>query len=408
MSAPEREYAVVLFGATGFAGTQAVRYLHLHAPAGLRWAIAGRNPAKLEALAAARGLSPEVGRIVADSEDPASVARMAAQTRVLASTAGPFARFGDPVVEACVEAQTDYVDITGETPWVRTLIDRFHERAQREGTRIVPLCGLDSVPSDLGTFALASWIREEWGQATRRVQAGFSMGRAGLNGGTLASALYMAESGQARRLGDTLLLNPKARKTPAERARSKDRRSVDYDPDFGRWLAPFVMAPVNTRVVRRSNALLAEGGAAYGPEFAYAEALETKRRRNALGVAAMAGFGNKALGSPFLRRAIKRFAPKPGEGPSEEQMASGWFRCRLVGEAEDGRKALATFAAPGDPGNRSTVRMLCESAFCLALERDALPTTAGAGGLLTPATAFGSVLVRRLQAQETTISVAPL
>jgi short subunit dehydrogenase-like uncharacterized protein len=401
----ERSYDVVLYGATGFTGTQATRYLAAHAPPGLRWAIAGRNPQKLEHVAREQGLPDEVGRLVADSTQPRTLAALAEQTQVVATTAGPFARYGDPVVEACVDQRTDYVDITGETPWVRTLIDRFHERARDEGTRIVPLCGFDSIPSDLGAWMVARWIRDTWGQETRRVQSMFSAGRASVNGGTLASVFNMAEAGQLEALNDVLLLNPKDRQSAAERERSPDRRRVDWDGDLERWLTPFVMAPINTRVVRRSNALFAERGEGYGSRFSYHEAMGTRGRLGALAICGGSRVAERALRGRRLRGLAQRFAPAPGQGPSEEQMQAGWFRVRFVGEAEDGRKALGVVSGEGDPGNRATVRMLCESALCLALDRESLPK---GGGLLTPACSMGSLLVERLRGAGMRLTVESL
>jgi short subunit dehydrogenase-like uncharacterized protein len=323
------------------------------------------------------------------------------------STAGPFARYSDKLVEACVEARTDYVDITGETPWVRTLIDRFHARAEADGTRIVPLCGFDSVPSDLGTFVLARWIRERWDQDTVRVLAGFQA-RGGFNGGTLASALAMAESGPDA-LGDPLLLNPEGDRSEEERRCNPDRSGVAWSEELQRWLAPFFMAPVNTRVVRRSAALLDSWGEGYGRPFAYDEALESRSRLTALSVSAGTRLGDRALRTSLGRRVARRLGPAPGEGPSEQTMDSGFFRTRLLGEAADGRKALCTFAAEGDPGNRNTVRMCCEATLLLATTpREELPGGASRGGLLTPATALGAPYAQRLREAGMTLEVAPL
>lgn len=391
------DYDIVLYGATGFTGRQCARHFAAHAPADLRWAIAGRSRGKLDALAAE--CSPH-GVIVADSTDPASVDAMVRQARVVCTTAGPFARYGTPVVEACVAHGVDYVDITGETPWVADLIAQFHEAAALGGTRIVPFCGFDSVPSDIGTLYVVEHLRETRGVDTQLVSGTF-VGKGGFNGGTLDSALAMAESGNARRLGNTQLLNPPGQRDEAERKRSRDLRSVIYDDDRAVWLTPFLMAQVNTRVVRRSNALLEEydDAQSYGPEFTYQEAMETKNKLQAYAVGAGLAAAEKLLSKSWGRRFLKRVGPDPGEGPSEEVMDGGFTRIRLVGTGADGHKVLAKIQSKGDPGNRVTVKILCESALMLATtKRSDLPGGVARGGILTPATALGLGLLDRLKA----------
>lgn len=386
-------YDVVLYGATGFTGRQTARYFAEHAPDSLRWAIAGRNPTKLEELQAE--VEP-TGVIVADSQRPGLVDAMAQQASVLLTTAGPFAKYGTPVVEACVKHGVDYVDITGETPWVRDLIDRFHDQASRDRTRIVPFCGFDSIPSDIGTLGVVDHLRQR-DLDTRLVSTTFTSGKVAINGGTLDSALTMAEQGRLSDVADELLLNPDDHKTDEERARSKDLRTVVHDDDRDVWLAPFVMAAINTRVVRRSNALADGYGEAYGPEFTYREALELKSRWQAMAVATITGVFDAATRRSWARTMLRRYGPAPGQGPSEKVMDDGFFRARLVGEAGDGSKVMATLSAQGDPGNRATVAMLCESAMLLATARDTLPGGAERGGVLTPATALGLPLLSRLR-----------
>jgi short subunit dehydrogenase-like uncharacterized protein len=402
MSTP---YDIVLYGATGFTGRQCAEHFAAHAD-GLKWAIAGRNRTKLGALASR--VNP-TGIIVADSTDPASVDAMVAQGRVLCTTAGPFAKYGTPVVEACVAHGVDYVDITGETPWVRDLIDRFHDAAALGGTRIVPFCGFDSVPSDLGALYVVDHLRTR-GTATRRVSGSFTM-KGGFNGGTLDSALTMAESGDGRRMADPVLLNPRDNQTKAERKRSRDLRRVIFDPDRQVWLTPFIMAQVNTRVVRRSNALFMayEGESAYGPEFSYHEAMEMKGKAKAYGVGlGLAGF-EKLLAKDWGRALLRRIGPDPGEGPTDAAMDGGFTRIRLVGTGEDGHKVLATLQSQGDPGNRVTVKILCESALMLAqTKRSDLPGGPSRGGVLTPATALGLGLLDRLQTVGFELSIRDL
>jgi short subunit dehydrogenase-like uncharacterized protein len=253
-----RTYDVVLYGATGFVGRQTVAHFAAHAK-GVRWALAGRSARKLEQLRLACGPGAAgAGILVADAADTHALDALAGQAAVVLSTAGPFALYGSALVAACVAHRTHYVDITGETPWVRGLIDQHHAQAAHDGTRIIPCCGFDSVPSDLGAWLVAEAIWHQYREPCVSVKACHSM-RGGLNGGTWASALNMIESGQDRLLADPFLLNPPgtAPRNPAEHA---DPVAPRRDADFAAWVGPFVMGPINTRVVRRTAALLKARG----------------------------------------------------------------------------------------------------------------------------------------------------
>ena len=397
-------FDLVLYGATGFTGGQAARYVAAHAPADLRWAIAGRSRDKLDALASE--IDP-TGVVVADSGRPTTVDALARGARVVLTTAGPFAKYGTPVVEACARHGRDYVDITGETPWVREMIDRFHRQATEAHARIVPFCGFDSIPSDLGTLLAVEALRER-GTATRQVRAAFKI-KGGLNGGTLDSALTMAERGEQSKIANVLLLNPRDHQSDDERKRSPDFKGVAHDGDLDAWLTPFFMAAINTRVVRRSNALCDRWGQGYGPEFSYNEAIETSRRTSAYATAAISAAFTSLTNRSWARTLMRRYGPAPGQGPSEKSMDSGVCRVRLVGEGEDGSKVLVTLRAPGDPGNRVTVPLVCESALMLATtDRAALPGGADRGGLLTPATALGTGLFDRLRQADFETRVEPM
>jgi short subunit dehydrogenase-like uncharacterized protein len=399
--APQREYDVVLYGATGFVGRQTVAYFARHA-GGLRWALAGRSAARLEAVRAECGPGAAgAGIVVADAQDAAALDRLAAQAFVVLSTAGPFALYGSALVAACVAHRTHYVDITGETPWVRTLIDQHHERAAQDGTRIIPCCGFDSVPSDLGALLVAEAMWARHGEPCASVKACHSI-RGGLNGGTLASALNMMESGQGKLLADPFLLNPVGT-APARRHPHADPILPHHDEDFGAWVGPFAMGPVNTRVVRRSAALLGAAGAkAYGEDFRYQE--YQRFGRGPLGAAAAGGIttamtmGMLALRFQPARRVGRMLGPAPGGGPSERTMDAGSFRCDLVGISPSGHRVQGRIAGEGDPGNRATTRFVCESALALAVQLEDLPGGPRRGGLLTPASGLGMVLARRLAA----------
>jgi short subunit dehydrogenase-like uncharacterized protein len=247
----ETSYDVVLYGASGFVGNQTVRYFAEHAGDEVRWAIAGRDRRKLESVRAEVGIDVDI--LVADSQDLTAINAIVSQTRVLLNTAGPFALYGDAIVDACVRYRTHYVDITGETPWVKGLIDRYHVQAATDGTRIIPCCGFDSVPSDLGAYMLVRYLQRELGTNCTQVKA-YYQAAGGFNGGTLASGLNIFDSGELQQVGNPFLLNP-PESVPTDVDRHRDPTSPQYDIEMGTWVAPFFMGVVNTRIVRRSRAL---------------------------------------------------------------------------------------------------------------------------------------------------------
>ena len=370
------EFDVILYGATGFTGRQCVRYFLQHAPAGVRWAIAARDRAKLDRLDAG------VPAMTADSADQASIDAFVRRTRIVLSTAGPFQLYSDAVVDACVRRGAHYVDITGETLWVRSLIDRYHDRAAADGTRIIPFCGFDSVPADLG----AAWIGGELGEPVE-VKAYYEYKGGAPNGGTVATALEMAASDSSERIDDPFLLASPTRRPPAPL--EFDPAKARYDTDVQAWTAPFVMGQINTRVVRRSCALL-------GRDFAYQEFVRFSGAVPAYVAAAAGGFLTRAVRSANGRRILTRIAPRPGTGPTEETMDAGWFRCEFFASAGDGRTVRGLVSGKGDPANRITVKCVCEAALALACDAERLP---GRAGVLTPASGLGGVLRDRLIAR---------
>jgi short subunit dehydrogenase-like uncharacterized protein len=392
MPAADRKYDIVLYGASGFTGRQTVEYCRQCAPPGLRWAIAGRNRTKLESVNSAG-----VDVLVADAQDENALNRLAEQACVVASTAGPFSLYGTALVDACVRNRTHYCDITGETPWVRRLIDRHHEQARSEGTRIVPCCGFDSIPSDIGAWLVARKIGEGSLQECESVSAYFRLG-GGFNGGTLASYFNLIETGAIAIARDPFLLAPDpAAHSAEERARNADPTGVRYDAELQAWVGPFLMGSVNTRVVRRTQALL-------GARFDYQEYSKFSTRSRARMVAIGGAVFEAISASRLGRRMIRRVLPKPGEGPSEQVMNDGFFKCEFIGIAKDGARVRGIFKGQGDAGNRITVKCLCESAFVLALKaRDGWGAEAGrGGGVLTPVTGLGDDLVGRLAGAEIT------
>jgi short subunit dehydrogenase-like uncharacterized protein len=391
-----RKYDLVLYGASGFTGRQTVEYCKQAAPSGLRWAIAGRNRDKLNSVNSAG-----VDVLIADSKDAAALDAIAASARVVATTAGPFSLYGTQLVDSCVRHQTHYCDITGETPWIRSLIERYHEKAAADGTRIVPTCGFDSIPSDFGAWLTARHIREALHSECESMAAYFKLG-GGINGGTLASFYTLIESGQIGSVRDPYLLNPdSSAATAAQRARNADPSGVRFDADLKRWTTSFVMGSINTRVVRRTQALL-------GSEFDYQEYSSFKKPSAARMASAGGRVFETILGSGIGRRLLRPLLPKPGDGPSQKVMDGGFFETTFIAHAKSGAVIRGVLKGQGDPGNRITVKCLCESAFVLALtDEPSSRPTAGMGGLLTPVTALGDHLVPRLAAAGITFQVGP-
>lgn len=402
----ERPYDVVLYGASGFVGKQTVKYFADHAASKLvRWAIAGRNSQKLEAVRDEVGVTVDV--LVADSQDQQEIDAIVSQTRVLLTTAGPFALYGNTLVDACVRFKTHYVDITGETPWVRTLIDRYHAQAAIDGTRIIPCCGFDSVPSDLGAYLIVHHIQRELNVSCKQVNAYFQAA-GGFNGGTLASTFNLYDSQGLAQMSQPFLLNPAANQTQAAIDFNRDPQMPSFDLDLNTWIAPFFMGAVNTRIVRRSAALYEDWQEPYGADFTYQEYLkfnEPLAGLKATGVTAGLALLIGVLQQPQIRSLLQPILQQPGSGPSEKTMNQGWFSCELVGTAVDGRKVRGVIRDQGDPGNRATVKFVCESALGLALQIDELPGGNARGGILTPATGLGDVLAERLRHAGMTVEV---
>jgi len=406
----DRSYDVVLYGATGFVGSRAAAYLFNHPQQRkFRFAIAGRDRSKLEAVRRQLGdKGASIDTLVADSADLKAIDAMVRRAAVLINTAGPFALYGNAIVDACVRRKTHYVDITGETVWVRSLIDRHHTRAAADGTRIVPCCGFDSVPSDIGSLLVARCLQQSLKVPCVEVKAYFQM-YGGFNGGTIASDIHRHETGDIERGRDPFLLNPGDAHSQEQIEQASDPRRVVFDKVVGTWVGPFIMGPINTRVVRRSAALFAQWREPYGPGFRYQEYTKfdppAAHLKATIVHSLMAGFEG-AMTLDATRALLKKVLPKPGAGPSEKTMAAGWFTTELIGQGADGRCARVLMRHEGDPANRATLKFVCESALCLALDTGELPGGAGRGGVLTPATALGDVLVRRVRAADTSIEVS--
>lgn len=392
---------VVVFGATGFVGRLVARYLADHAPRAVRVGLAGRSAERLGDVRTQLGAAASSWPLlVADSSDPSSLAELANATQVVATTAGPYRPHGLKVVEACVTAGTDYVDLAGEVLFIRDSIDGYHDLGARTGTRIVHSCGVDSIPSDLAVLLLHQAALADGAgdlEDTTLVVRAF---KGGLSGGTLVSGKLQLDevraNAQLRKVvEDPYALSPERAAEP-ELGDERDLAWIKHDDDLGMWVGPFAMAGINTRVVRRSNALR---NWAYGRRFRYREVTGFGAGRAAPVKAAAASipFMTFMAGMSFgpSRALLDRVLPAPGEGPSEKKRRAGHFRMEVHTRTSTGARYVSQVAAQGDPGYAATSVILGESALSLALDRDRLPPAAG---VLTPATAIGSVLVDRLRA----------
>jgi short subunit dehydrogenase-like uncharacterized protein len=395
----QRPYDLVVWGASGFTGRLVVEYLVKKYPQGgqLRWAVAGRDHARLSAvLDQISGLEQRPPVIVADSHDKESLRALALSTKVVLTTVGPYARYGSELVAACVENGTHYCDLAGEVQWMRAMIDRHHAAADASGARIVHSCGFDSIPSDLGVYCLQKHALEQYGAPCVEVTLLVKAMKGGASGGTVASMLTALDQAREDRDIANILFDPYALNPAGERAGpdGPDQAGIEFNADAGVWTGPFIMAAVNTRIVRRTNALC---GYPYGQDFRYREATITGNGAGGWCKSALltAGLGTFMLASSvsFTRKTIvPRLVPKPGEGPTAEQRENGFFNLQLIGKLADGNLLRLRVKGDRDPGYGSTSKMLAESAVCLA--KDKLDV---AGGFWTPASAMGAPLLERME-----------
>ncbi len=399
MSANEREFDIVVWGASGFTGQLVAEYLlgRYGVEGSFRWALGGRNELKLDAVRDRLGAA-ELPLVLGDGTDEDSMRSLAERTRVVCTTVGPYATYGSPLIAACARAGTHYCDLTGELHWIRRMLDAHQETARASGARIVPTCGFDSIPSDLGVYYVQGAAHERYGAPSRHVKCGVAGFSGAMSGGTVASMLHMMEAAEADReirriMADPYAINPEGEREGPD---GPDHSAPAYDADLGQWTAPFVMAGINTRVVRRSAALRADF---YGPGFRYQESMLTGTgaagalKASGITLGMNAGMAAMALGP--LRRAVTPRLPAPGEGPTRQQQEEGYWDLRFWAAPPAGsgaRPIQARLRGDRDPGYGSTSKMLGESAVCLA--QDHLQSPAG---FLTPAAAMGQTLIERLQ-----------
>lgn len=393
---------LIVFGATSFVGQILCRYLHelnLHEidhGRSLNWLMAARSEDKLKQLQQELGGPHAPDYRLADAANETQLRALCDEAGVIISTVGPYALYGEPLIKACVETGTDYCDLTGETQWIRRMIDRHEAKARDSGARIVQCCGFDSIPSDLGVWFLQQQAKQQLDSYCQHVKMRVRKFKGGFSGGTVASMMNVAREAARdptlrREMADPYSLCPADSKPGVRQPRIK----AVMDEDVDSWIAPFVMEAINTRVVHRSNALL---GQPWGQDFLYDEAVMTggdgkgrkRAKRTALGQSMMM----LGMAVPPTRWLMSRFLPKPGEGPSAEMQRTGFFDLVFVGHTSDNRTVRTTLYGERDPGYGATGRMLGQAALCL---RDDVSREDKPGGFWTPASALAEPLIPRLE-----------
>ena len=378
-----KDFDIVVHGATGFTGRLVIEYLLARGDTGLRWAMGGRSLDKLAAVRDEVGAPASTPLVVTDNADPASLAALMARTRLVLTTVGPYQLYGSALVQACAEHGVDYVDLCGEPAWMRQMIDAHHAAAQASGARIVFSCGFDSIPFDLGVLMLQDQMVKRFGAPAPRVRGRVRKMKGTFSGGTAASLKATMAAAAIQPGVLDLLRNPFALTPGFEGPRqpSGNKPMVDEALGADTWVAPFVMAAINTRNVHRSNFLLQQ---AWGADFVYDEMLITGKGEKGKAIADAVA-ADKSLASDD--------GPKPGEGPSRAEREAGFYDVLFIGTGKNGETLRVGVQGDRDPGYGSTSKMIAESAMCLLQDADSTP-----GGIWTPASAMGQRLIDRLQA----------
>lgn len=394
--AESREFDVVVWGATGFTGRLVAEYLYdrYGDDPSLKWAMAGRNAAKLKKIRD-QVADDSVAMITADSDDEASLDAMTQRTKVILTTVGPYGKYGAKLVAACVKNRTHYCDLAGEVPWMRQMIDAHHEAAEANGTKIVHTCGFDSIPSDMGVFYTQKEAIKQSGQPAKMINMRVKAFKGEMSGGTYASLNDSVEKATRDKKQMAALMNPYSLNPEGEQEGpdKRDLQSVVYDKISKSWIYPFIMAGINTKVVRRSNAL---GGYPYGKDFQYDESVMSgdgiPGRLKGISAASVIGIVMLAKPGSMLKKAVDWYLPEPGEGPDEKARAAGFYNMRFYATLHDGSVAIGKVTGDMDPGYGSTSKMMAECGVCLA--KDETPEVSG---VLTPSIAMGDALLKRLE-----------
>ena len=388
-----KKFDLIVWGATGYTGKLVCEYIFKkYKKTNLNWAIAGRNKHKIDGLISSLNLKG-IPHFVADSNNKKSLLKLTKMTKTICSTVGPYAKYGTLLVEACIESKTNYCDITGETHWIKEIIDKYHTKAIKNKVKIVHACGFDSIPSDLGVFYAQNKIKENSGKYASKISMRVVSMKGGISGGTIYSFLNIIDESRKNKNIKKVLNNPHGLSPNKDLFDSdeEDLKKIIFDSTSKKWIGPFVMAAINTRIVRRSNYLM---DFKYGRDFIYNEALVFGRTilSKFLGYFRLIPIYLISKNENILLKSLlKSFLPKPGQGPKGNNRKNGYFKFRFY-IFNNKLKAIVSVNGIGCPGYGSTSKMLAESSVCLAL--DDLPIQ---NGILTPSVALGNALLKRLE-----------
>ncbi len=378
----DREFDVVIYGATGFTGRLVAEYLQSeYAGSDIKWAMAGRSADKLAAIRDEMGISKDITLITANSDETASLNAMCARTRAIITTVGPYQLYGEPLITAAVNTGTDYVDLCGEPAWMRDIITDYDMAAQKSGARIVLSCGFDSIPFDMGVYFLQQHAKAKYGAPCPRIRGRVRAMKGTFSGGTAAS--FMATMQRASQQAEILnwLKDPFSLTPNFDGPKQPHGAKPIFEDDLNSWSAPFIMASINTKNVHRSNALM---GHDYGTDFIYDEMMFTGPGETGQAIAEGLVNHNVFGDNP----------PKPGEGPSKDERENGFYDVLFVGTTRDGKITTASVKGDKDPGYGSTSKMISEAALTLVKDR---PRNSIGGGVYTSAPAMGQALITRLE-----------
>ena len=400
MTNTQSTFDIVIFGASSFVGQILTRYMLKQFPKNtdLSWAIAGRSESKLTELKQSLGeQGSHIQVIIADASDEDKLRNLCESTKVVVSTVGPYALYGEPLVKTCVTTGTDYCDLTGEVQWIAKMLERYQDIAKITGARIVNCCGFDSIPSDLGVYFLQQQAKQKFGANCSSIKMRVKAMKGSASGGTVASMTNIFKEVATNPELRKVLANPYVICPPnhGNTVRQDSMNRPQYDSDFNSWAAPFVMAVINTRIVHRTNSII-EGG--YSQHFSYNEAMLTGKgfMGGSMAAGVSAGLGTFALAAAIApsRWAMEKFIlPKPGEGPNEEAQHKGFYDLRFYGKTDAGDQIRCKVTGDQDPGYGSTAKMLGQAAACLVQD---VPKDEVQGGFWTPASIFGDQLITRL------------
>ena len=389
-----KKFDIIIWGATSFTGKLVTEYIFKkYASSKIKWAIAGRNLKKLEKIRY-QVADENIPIFIADSFDEESLSKFVKKTKVVCSTVGPYSLYGTKLVKLCVDNNTNYCDITGEAHWIRSLIDRFHEEAKSKKIKIINSCGFDSIPSDMGVYFIQNEIKKINNNYAKSIKMRVAGIRGGISGGTYSSINNLLKEAYRDKsifkvLNNPYGLNPKDKMEGLDK---KDLRKIIFDKESNSWIYPFIMAGINTKIVRRSNAL---SNFIYGKDFRYEEAMIAGKGISGFWKAILAVFPLAMIGlnpNSFLKKIVDSFMPKPGEGPGIEKRKNGFYNLRFYISLNNNRTAFAKVIGDSDPGYGSTSKMLAESALCLAFDN-----LSDNYGVITPSSGMGDKLLNRLK-----------